>query len=331
MDAARRLISAFPPANLTKEPRMTSQPTGQQPDLDAIEAVTADEHLTPGPWDLAYESCDCGGDYPCGHGPYVTGVVTPVPTSIAAERCKRTGEQPRDYDFHRGEIGDFTEADWVLMVSARRNVPALAAEVRRLRAERDELIRQRDQIAMDTLKAVSAPVAAERGAQAPEGHPTPEKPSQAAQSPVADPVPLRWGLNDVMWGDDDTTIVMLSDEERRPYWLELDPERAAVLREDLAGPNGEKRTLTESEYNRAWHAVEGAAGEEGADPATVLHAVLDRLSINLPPAPPVHACPPDGAGVTPCCGRTPFELPRTDRATTDPAHVTCPGRPAASA
>lgn len=38
MDAARRLISAFPPANLTKEPRMTSQPL----DLDAIEAKAAE-------------------------------------------------------------------------------------------------------------------------------------------------------------------------------------------------------------------------------------------------------------------------------------------------
>lgn len=26
-----------------------------------------------------------------------------------------------------------------------------------------------------------------------------------------------------------------------------------------------------------------------------------------------HACPPDGKGVTPCCGKTPFELPRGDR------------------
>ncbi len=39
------------------------------------------------------------------------------------------------------------------------------------------------------------------------------------------------------------------------------------------------RTLTPGEYNAAWHAVEGAAGEEGADPGTVLHAVLDRLGI----------------------------------------------------
>jgi hypothetical protein len=39
------------------------------------------------------------------------------------------------------------------------------------------------------------------------------------------------------------------------------------------------RRLTPGEYDAAWHAVEGTAGEEGADPGTVLHAVLDRLGI----------------------------------------------------
>lgn len=38
----------------------------------------------------------------------------------------------------------------------------------------------------------------------------------------------------------------------------------------------------------------------------------------------VHACPPDGSGLTPCCGRTPFELPRTDRISSE-APITCPG------
>ena len=50
------------------------------------------------------------------------------------------------------------------------------------------------------------------------------------------PTPLRWGLNDVLRSDDDSVIVMLSGPDREAYWLELDPERAAVLREDLAGP-----------------------------------------------------------------------------------------------
>lgn len=44
-----------------------------------------------------------------------------------------------------------------------------------------------------------------------------------------------------------------------------------------------------------------------------------------------HRVPPDGgSGLTPCCGKTPFELPRTDRIASDPARVTCGnGRPVA--
>lgn len=37
----------------------------------------------------------------------------------------------------------------------------------------------------------------------------------------------------------------------------------------------------------------------------------------------VRRCPPEGSGLTPCCGRTPFELPLTDRMTLDPTLVTC--------
>lgn len=36
-----------------------------------------------------------------------------------------------------------------------------------------------------------------------------------------------------------------------------------------------------------------------------------------------HACPPGDAGLTPCCGRTPFELPRTDRMTLEAHLVNC--------
>lgn len=39
----------------------------------------------------------------------------------------------------------------------------------------------------------------------------------------------------------------------------------------------------------------------------------------------VHHCPPEGFFTTPCCGKTPFELPRGDRMTLDPSLVTCTG------
>lgn len=54
-----------------------------------------------------------------------------------------------------------------------------------------------------------------------------------------EPTQLRWGLNDVMWGDDDNVTVLLSGPNGEPYWLELDQERANTLREDLAGPSNE--------------------------------------------------------------------------------------------
>lgn len=42
------------------------------------------------------------------------------------------------------------------------------------------------------------------------------------------------------------------------------------------------RTLTPQEHDRAWHAIEGGIGEDGADPGTVLAAVLHALNIAPP-------------------------------------------------
>lgn len=66
--------------------------------------------------------------------------------------------------------------------------------------------------------------------------PVTENPTAIADAD--NPTQLRWGLNDVMWGDDDSVIVLMSGPDLEPYWLELDTERAAVLRQDLAGPEG---------------------------------------------------------------------------------------------
>lgn len=37
----------------------------------------------------------------------------------------------------------------------------------------------------------------------------------------------------------------------------------------------------------------------------------------------IHRCPPGESGLMPCCGKTPFEVPRSDRMTLDGAKVTC--------
>lgn len=40
-----------------------------------------------------------------------------------------------------------------------------------------------------------------------------------------------------------------------------------------------------------------------------------------------HACPTEGSGITPCCSKTPFELPSTDRMTLHTYLVTCHSTP----
>lgn len=37
----------------------------------------------------------------------------------------------------------------------------------------------------------------------------------------------------------------------------------------------------------------------------------------------VHLSPLKDSGIMPCCGRTPFEVPSTDRMTLEPEQVTC--------
>jgi hypothetical protein len=56
-------------------------------------------------------------------------------------------------------------------------------------------------------------------------------------------------------------------------------------------------------------------------------APLPGAATQPQPAPgeTVHLSPPDGAHRTPCCGETPFDLPRADRITNDPSLATCGG------
>src|SRR6266567_4376437 len=57
----------------------------------------------------------------------------------------------------------------------------------------------------------------------------------------------------------------------------------------------------------------------------VSQLVRAALGVQPEPAEVVHACPRWGSGVMPCCGRTPFEVPSTDRMTSEPGNVTCAG------
>ncbi|MCJ0875657.1 hypothetical protein [Streptomyces sp. AP-93] len=90
-----------------------------------------------------------------------------------------------------------------------------------------------------------------------------------------DPVPLRWGYGDVLHGDDDTTIVCLSGPDGQPYWLELEPERAQALRDDLTPPVAEPQVHPAAEVDRLRKCVEDA--EQDAEEAVSAAAHFTRL------------------------------------------------------
>lgn len=53
--------------------------------------------------------------------------------------------------------------------------------------------------------------------------------------------------------------------------------------------------------------------------------VADSEAFFICGCPTTHATPPDGSGITPCCKRTPFELPRSEQMTDEQSLVTCVG------
>ena len=82
---------------------MSAEPMSPERLAEIAKRATA-EHLTAGPWQLDYESCDCGDGYPCGHGAYVSAVVTPDPTPVYVELRSRTGSPLPVYACHRTEM-----------------------------------------------------------------------------------------------------------------------------------------------------------------------------------------------------------------------------------
>lgn len=73
-----------------------------------------------------------------------------------------------------------------------------------------------------------------------------------------------------------------------PGWIHSPGSDTACLD---ARPPAPRRQLTELEHDAAWHAIEGTAAEEGADPGTVLAAVLRALDIDPPTGSPAIAPP----------------------------------------
>lgn len=182
--------------------------TDQQ--LDDIDTRT--DATRSGPWTL---SDDLEGDGYPGH--------------LWVVRTPDAGPDEPDDQAVVISIGDRALGEFI--AHARTDVPALLAEIRRLKGQRKYLL---DQLAKKDAKSGDADRAV-REFLADEPAPGAEELTDAPN-----PVQLRWGLDDVQYGDDDSVIVMLSGPDGEPYWLELDAERAPVLRRDLAGPDGEQ-------------------------------------------------------------------------------------------
>jgi hypothetical protein len=104
-------------------------------DLDQIRARA--QAATDGPWRLVTDTCDCGGDHGCRHGTYPYALRLPEHTVRDADRSCEPGDPRDSYRHNASEISDLTMGTAEFIVHARTDVPALLAEIDRLRAERD--------------------------------------------------------------------------------------------------------------------------------------------------------------------------------------------------
>jgi len=79
---------------------------------------------------------------------------------------------------------------------------------------------------------------------------------------------------------------VLDDSDRGPWGKTIGADIAELRRmaDETQPAQPARRVLTPNEHDRAWHAIEGAAGEPGADPGTILNAVLHALRIEAPTA-----------------------------------------------
>jgi hypothetical protein len=64
--------------------------------------------------------------------------------------------------------------------------------------------------------------------------------------------------------------------------------------------------------------VEVAFVTDGEDATPAIQATIDEAHREI-----IHRCPIGDSNIMPCCNRTPWEIPMTDRMTVDPKLVTC--------
>ena len=81
------------------------------------------EAATPEPWDLEWDSCDCGDIYGCSHGSW--------PHAIRNSRAhiERADGEQRAYDYDHTEVSELGAADAEFIVTARTAMPRLLKAV----------------------------------------------------------------------------------------------------------------------------------------------------------------------------------------------------------
>lgn len=173
---------------------------------------------------------------------YAAGKERPVLWSVYNEMHLRAANAESDLERLRTEV----ETARTVEQSDTARLTHLEGENARLRAERDEVARQRNQIALHAMKAILSPV------------------DRAAVLREAADVAACW----------------VSDCQNCAVEMEV----ASELRrrsDEAQQAETAQRVLTDDEYTRAWHAIEGEAGRDGSDPGTILNTVLAALHIEV--------------------------------------------------
>lgn len=127
----------------------------------------------------------------------------------------------------------------------------------------------------------------------------------------------------MFWRDDESIAAAL-DEARAKGEKAAVTTAADVFASDVA--QAYERGFAAGAERERWECHEAL---ESPHPWERSWAVYDRLRSAIRCRGPmrgpevVHRCPPEGSGLMPCCGRTPFEVPSSDRMTADAQLVTC--------
>lgn len=81
----------------------------------------------------------------------------------------------------------------------------------------------------------------------------------------------------------------------------------------------------DTDGGQLWYAT-----EDGLGSVADVSKCFSSVSFETTPAPEIVHLISDGEAVTSCCGRTPFELPRTERISVDPKLCNCKTLPPSS-